>query len=275
MADGRSRSARRKPTPMRVQSSAKKILHATRVAAPESMKRLLRVFVTPLRDRQLLPARSLIRPEFFKMISSPSRRHVGMDGPVLGGLVSPKTRSAALFSSHITVGRERYERTAAANGIEARDPYLDLKVIEFCLSLPPEQLVRHGWPKHLVRRTMADELPSAVRWRRPRTHLGISFSRALLNSGRTQILSECTDLVEQLSPYINDERGRRVVQEFSAGAALTEVDIDHLLTILVLGRFLSRHRIGMPTANRERYVESDFTAAETGYPAFAPIFIRA
>ena len=72
--------------------------------------------------------------------------------------------------------RERYDRVAAAVGVEPRDPFLDLRVIAFCVRLPDGRRLQNGWPKAILRRAMAGRLPDAVRWRRGKEHLGWAFT---------------------------------------------------------------------------------------------------
>ncbi len=76
------------------------------------------------------------------------------------------------------VGGERYDRVAARCGVEARDPFRDLHVVEFCASLPDASLALDGWPKILLRRTLAGRLPDEVVWRRGRDHVGAQFGAA-------------------------------------------------------------------------------------------------
>lgn len=44
-----------------------------------------------------------------------------------------------------------------------RDPTMDRRVIEFCLSVPEDQYVRDGSERHLIRRAMANIIPDKVR----------------------------------------------------------------------------------------------------------------
>jgi asparagine synthase (glutamine-hydrolysing) len=44
-----------------------------------------------------------------------------------------------------------------------RDPTNDLRVVQFCLSLPEEQFVQQGWDRALIRRATKDYLPDIVR----------------------------------------------------------------------------------------------------------------
>jgi len=61
----------------------------------------------------------------------------------------------------------RYEdRNSMAFGIEARTPFLDYRLVEHALALPPEALVRDGWSKAILRDAMRGVLPEAVRLRR-------------------------------------------------------------------------------------------------------------
>jgi asparagine synthase (glutamine-hydrolysing) len=50
--------------------------------------------------------------------------------------------------------------------IEPRAPFLDYRVVEFALSLPPQYLIHDGWHKWLLRKATEDLLPQEVVWRR-------------------------------------------------------------------------------------------------------------
>ena len=61
----------------------------------------------------------------------------------------------------------RYEdRNSMAHSLEARVPFLDHRLVELCFSLPPEELIRGGVTKSLLRRALGDLLPPQVRERR-------------------------------------------------------------------------------------------------------------
>lgn len=98
------------------------------------------------------------------------------------GAVHAAEHAKAIRDPHLTAARERYDRVAAAVGIEARDPFLDLRLIQFCLSLPAEQLQAGGWPKTILRRAMAGMTPDEVIWRNGKEHLGWTFTQSLFGS---------------------------------------------------------------------------------------------
>ena len=97
-------------------------------------------------------------------------------------LTEVEQRAQAMRHPHLTVGRERYDRVAAALGIEPRDPFLDIRVLQFSLSLPNSVVEDQGWPKLLLRRAMTGMLPDQILWRRGRDHLGWDFTQSLFAS---------------------------------------------------------------------------------------------
>jgi asparagine synthase (glutamine-hydrolysing) len=61
----------------------------------------------------------------------------------------------------------RYEdRNSMAHSLEARVPFLDYRLVELCFALPPDELIRRGETKSILRRALGDLLPPEVRARR-------------------------------------------------------------------------------------------------------------
>ncbi len=58
------------------------------------------------------------------------------------------------------------DRDSMAHGIESRLPFLDYRLVEFCLGLPEEHKLSEGWTKRVLREGMRDRLPESVRLRR-------------------------------------------------------------------------------------------------------------
>jgi asparagine synthase (glutamine-hydrolysing) len=79
---------------------------------------------------------------------------------------------------------EMLDKTAAAFSLEARYPYFDRRLIEFCLALPPEQKFQHGWTRAILRRSMSGILPEKVQWRKGKANLNPNFQRKLLDFGK-------------------------------------------------------------------------------------------
>lgn len=125
-----------------------------------------------LAQSQRAAAASLVDPELAARIDMPARRlahdrHIRVEHDC-----SQASQAARMLHPNIIVARERYDRVASVHGIEPRDPFLDTRVLEFCLSLPVEQLHADGWPKLLLRRMMRGALPDSVLWKTGRHHVG-------------------------------------------------------------------------------------------------------
>lgn len=58
------------------------------------------------------------------------------------------------------------DKNSMAHSIEARLPFLDYRMVQFCLSLPDKYKIRNGWSKWILRNAMTNRLPSAVTWRK-------------------------------------------------------------------------------------------------------------
>lgn len=131
-----------------------------------------------LRKLERAARNSILDPDFAARIDMAGRRQES--AAHLAEPPAPADRKIhRVLHPHIVIARERYDRTASALAIEPRDPFLDLRVIEFCLSLPQEQLQSGGWPKIVLRQAMAGLVPDDVRWRRGKQHLGWAFTKSL------------------------------------------------------------------------------------------------
>jgi asparagine synthase (glutamine-hydrolysing) len=122
-----------------------------------------------------LPANSLVGPDLALRTNYADRKAQAAAHDPWRWRAFREERSRAIHSLTQVVGVERYDRTASQFGIEPRDPYTDQRLIDFCLSLPLDQLMRDGWPKYLQRTSMQGLLPDAVRWRRGRSHVGYRY----------------------------------------------------------------------------------------------------
>ncbi len=172
-AQNRVRSGRYPPS--------RELLRNARAAfVPDIALRRLR----PLR-RQLLVGRtvraSLISEDFARRVNVGERLRTGESLIASRPLTDGGTERARVIGHpHMTAARERYDRVAAAVSMEPRDPFLDLRVMAFCISLPDALITTGGWSKVILRRAAAGQLPEAVRWRADRQNLGLAFTDALM-----------------------------------------------------------------------------------------------
>jgi asparagine synthase (glutamine-hydrolysing) len=140
----------------------------------------------------------------------------------------------------VTAGRERYSRAAAAFATEARDPFLDKRVVNFCLRLPGRLLVRDGWRKSILRQVMVDKLPSEVLWQRGKPHVGWRFNRAVTRNALDRGDISLEQLRKDLADYVDPNALQNAWQDMLSGG-----DGEHLHSAHVLSAWL-RENSGRP-----------------------------
>ncbi|WP_165792091.1 asparagine synthase-related protein [Desulfocucumis palustris] len=107
---------------------------------------------------------SPINPDFARRSAVPERfLRFGHDLLYINRLDSFETRQKLLSPAGFSHRGVITTKHALAYRMASRDPTMDKRVIEFCLSLPEDQYVRNGRDRFILRRTMAGILPDKVR----------------------------------------------------------------------------------------------------------------
>jgi asparagine synthase (glutamine-hydrolysing) len=126
-----------------------------------------------------------------------------------------------------------------------RDPLTDRRLIEFCLSIPLEQLTAGGRLRGLARLALADRLPAAVLEARTRGYQGADW-----HEGLTAERSEAALDLERLASLpaaarlLDIDRLRTLLARWPTGGWQSDEVIEAyrmaLLRGLATGRFLTR-----------------------------------
>ena len=156
---------------------------------------------------------SIISPEFARRMSLADRLETLDRTFQRGWHPNPQLEHAAAIHPNMTAGRERYGRVASVLGVEPRDPFMDRRVVAFCLTLPASQRCEGGWPKVILRRAMAGRLPDEVRWRRGRQHLGWGFVRSAMTAGANHMRHAPDTLRQSLGPFVKPESLSKALSE--------------------------------------------------------------
>ena len=77
-----------------------------------------------------------------------------------------RTQVRFLRDGHLSEFQEQWRARGVRRGIEYRFPLLDRRLLEFALSLPPDQFRRPGYNRWLMRHGLRRVLPPAVCWNR-------------------------------------------------------------------------------------------------------------
>lgn len=147
---------------------------------PDAARRLRRRWQDRHEDDR--PDGPLLAPGFARQIDLAARKRAfrALRTPRL--MAPAESRAAGFTHTFTTVGRERYDRVAAEQGIEPRDPFHDRRVLEHALRLPEALVGGSGWHKLILREMTADLLPEATRWRIGKESLGFRYIEALMEA---------------------------------------------------------------------------------------------
>jgi asparagine synthase (glutamine-hydrolysing) len=198
-------------------SAALRLVRYSRAAMlPESIKRPVRALRNRHRFEKWSGA-SLISPEFAREIGIADRCEHMMSHFPAGWIADYPLERCLSIRPNLTAGRERYARIAAAAGMEARDPFMDKRVVEYCARLPGRFRLRRGWPKPVLRDIMAGILPDEVVWTRRKPHLGWWFSDAVARLARSRGELDVATLSEGLAEYVDPAALKRQWDTFCGG----------------------------------------------------------
>jgi len=235
----------------------RQLLRSTRTACvPNPLRRLRQVLVPPnyrARARRNIDA-SILSRDFARRVGLDRRlrrldaHRAAAMAPELG-----QERARSLRHPYLTVGVERYNRVASAVAVEPRLPFLDRRVVDFCVRLPGDQKLRHGWPKAILRRAMAGRLPEAICRRRGKEHLGWAFQSALMDAMGQEAQRAISNDSGLLSRYVNIERLQTWSRlTFEHGDMTYAKDV---FDAVYLAGWLRFHRGGSSSGINSRWIE--------------------
>jgi asparagine synthase (glutamine-hydrolysing) len=175
---------------------------------------ILPLWVQRARERRWVTAQerraaetSIVHSELAAAVNMAGRRRANADHIHVGHGCDPRSQALRMLHPYVIVGRERYDRVAGACGIEPRDPFLDVRLLDFVLTLPPEQVHANGWPKLIMRQAMEGMLPESVRWKTGRDHVGWRFAEVCDDTRLDQLNKTVSlDLVRYAAPYTEAAR---------------------------------------------------------------------
>lgn len=137
----------------------------TQVAAPLAAKRSAARF---RRARIGPPTLRLISPDLAARTHVVERmRESGYD-PYFGDWPDPRVQRLRYLLPRVTPFGAMWADTSAGFGIDIRDPTADVRLLEFCLSIPDTVYRDAEYDRLLIRRAMERLLPPAVQWNRRR-----------------------------------------------------------------------------------------------------------
>ncbi len=156
---------------------------------------------------------TLVDPEFTRRLKL--RQRAKRLTPRIQRHTSRARHHRALTYSLYPLALEMADKSSAAFGVEARYPFFDRRLIEFCLALPPEQKLSQGWNRLVFRRAMEGVLPPEIQWRGSKGNLSPNFHRQLLSRDEANLEHVAADPAATHG-FLHPASMRRALEEFRA-----------------------------------------------------------
>jgi asparagine synthase (glutamine-hydrolysing) len=169
--------------------------------------------------------------------------------------LSPFARARTHAQSHLAglEGRlqsyalEVLDKVAASAGIEARYPFWDKRLVDFCLSLDPEEVLKDGVSRRILRRALADVMPPLVRNRTDKLDFSPHLALGMTGARRQMIDDLLLDDSAAIGAYVRRDRVRSAWRRVTeAGAQARGEDVQAVWRCVVLAGWLQEREAAPP-----------------------------
>lgn len=144
----------------------------------------------------------------------------------------------ALTSPGIAWGTETFDVVAARQGVEARHPWTDLRVLLFCQRLPLRFRARNGWTKFALRGAISPLLDRQSVWQSRKAHLGFRLTERLVACSNDEIAAARHAAPSILRNVANLQVVDKLLQPGSE--PLDNYAVDKVLTLVSAIRWLQK-----------------------------------
>lgn len=149
-------------------------------------------------------------------------------------------RKAHLSNFSNGVNQHYFEYTwanSAANGVRTISPFMDRELLEFCLSVPPQQKLRDGFSRAIFREAMKDLLPESILKRQWKTDLSPSVLHKVRNEVIPVFRSNLAARPKLLSGFIDQEYLSQALHLFESSGSNRHASI-RVWVLFCLGEWL-------------------------------------
>lgn len=172
------------------------------VVSPFVPDRVKRAYHAVLGDEVHRRQRTLLNEKFADRVELDKGQ--SQNGSRRGRATTERERHYRTLESGISAADlETTNEVASFHGVEHRHPFLDKRLVEFCLALPAEQKLRRGWSRYVLREAMSRYLPSVVQWRPQKTSVAPVFDRALRHFDAPDLRTIVETQVPALAEYVD------------------------------------------------------------------------
>lgn len=136
---------------------------------------------------------------------------------------------------------------AHAFSVDPRYPFWDARLVGFTLALPPEQKLKDGYGRRVLRRAMADRLPETVRWRRTKIDFLPNLIRGLTGH-ESKVLDGVQACPPNMEAYVDAAAVGVARRRIAAGDASLD-EIASVIRVTLLASWLEGRELRAGDAN--------------------------
>lgn len=136
------------------------------------------------------------------------------------------------------------DRDSMAHSVEARLPFLDHRLVEFCLGLPEEHKIADGWTKRVLREGMKGRLPEAVRLRRDKLGFATAEEVWMRTSHREVFRTLLEDAIDAADGILTPEALRKATRILEGKEPFNFL----VWRMISFGRWIKRFEVSLPSA---------------------------
>jgi len=141
--------------------SFRKIVGNSKLTSVQLLKYYLYFLNPKIRKAKIRKKFNFVKEEFLKQVNTGLLKRLSQGFQCLNQLQNDEVSKYQL--PHLL----KYEdKNSMAHSIESRLPFLDYRLLEFSLSLPPDHKIKKGWSKYILRKSMDNQLDKKVLWRK-------------------------------------------------------------------------------------------------------------
>jgi len=112
---------------------------------------------------------------------------------------------------------ENLDGIASVFKLDLRHPFGDRRLIEFCLALPPEQKIRGGYTRAILRNALASSLPEEIKTRVGKADLDLAFYFGMREYERVDLGEMLFSEPQMIDRYIDSTLLREAYHDFMNG----------------------------------------------------------
>ncbi|HOI41198.1 MAG TPA: lasso peptide isopeptide bond-forming cyclase, partial [Methanobacterium sp.] len=122
----------------------------------------------------------IVKNEFIRTTNLENRYQMLYKDPLSKASTNKLRHHFAISSGILQHAMEIFDVIAGNFSFNHVYPFFDVRLVEFCLSIPKEQKFSKMWDRIVMRRAMENILPAEIQWRTTKGNLSLNFRRNML-----------------------------------------------------------------------------------------------